>query len=218
MRRRDPIVLIASGNFDGLPVDRRLLEEQRLPAAGRFHLAVRPFRDQQIGLDRNGDALQLARLIERLNELPEGRIRHLRYGRGGSALIKPRRRQKLERDHATILERHGALRIADNVGVTVEKRIVKRVVVIVAIAKSTAPSAIQSVSESVSVARPVIERPGIIARGRRVINPGLHDPAAIPSRHAVSSAVPTRYRPRPATCLREFFLVARAPGRPATER
>ncbi len=68
---------MASGNFDGFPSIGGIFEEQRLPAAGRFHLAIRPFRDQQIGLDRDGNAFQFARLIERLDELPEGRIRHL---------------------------------------------------------------------------------------------------------------------------------------------
>ena len=69
--RVEPIVLIATGNFDGLPSISGLLEEQRLAAAGRFHLAIRPFRNEQIGIDRNGDALQLARLVERLDELAE---------------------------------------------------------------------------------------------------------------------------------------------------
>ncbi len=173
-----------------LAVDRRLFEEQRLPATGRFHLAIRPFRDQQIGIDRNRDALQFARLIQRVDELPEGGISHLATAAAASPLVKPRRRQKLERDRAPILERNGALRIADNVGVIVEKGIVKRVVKIVSIAKSTAPSAIQAETWAVSVARSVKERPSVITRGRCIVNPRLHDLTAIPSRHPVAGRSP----------------------------
>ena len=78
MRRREPIVLIATRKLRfALPSIDRLLEEQRFAAAGRFHLAVGPFRDQQIGLDRNGDALQFARFFESVDELAERRVSHL---------------------------------------------------------------------------------------------------------------------------------------------
>ncbi len=40
-------------------VDKRSLEEQSLAASCGFHLAVGAFRNQQIGVDRKGDALQL---------------------------------------------------------------------------------------------------------------------------------------------------------------
>ena len=78
MRLRDPMVLIATGNCDVLPSIDRLLEKQRLAAAGRFHFAICPFADDQIGLDRNGDALQLAGAIERFDELRERAVSHLR--------------------------------------------------------------------------------------------------------------------------------------------
>jgi hypothetical protein len=46
-----------------------LLEKKRFPAAGRFHLAVCPFRDEQIRVDRNADAFQLARLFKRVEKV-----------------------------------------------------------------------------------------------------------------------------------------------------
>jgi hypothetical protein len=54
-----------------LAIDRRLLEEQRLSALRRFHLAVCPFADDQVCFDRDRDPRQLACLIERLDKLPE---------------------------------------------------------------------------------------------------------------------------------------------------
>ena len=57
-------------------IDSRLLEEQRLSTAGRFHLAIRPFADNQVGLDRDGNASQLALLVERVDELPKRSVSH----------------------------------------------------------------------------------------------------------------------------------------------
>ena len=48
------------GEFRCLAVDDRLLEKQRFSAAGRFHFAIGPFADDQIGIDRDRDAFQLA--------------------------------------------------------------------------------------------------------------------------------------------------------------
>ena len=42
--------------FGNRSVHDRLLEQQRLSARRRFHLAVGPFADEQIGVDRFGDA------------------------------------------------------------------------------------------------------------------------------------------------------------------
>jgi hypothetical protein len=54
-----------------LAVDRRIFEKQRLPAFGRFHFAIRPFRDQQICFDWDGNARQLFRFFQRVDELPK---------------------------------------------------------------------------------------------------------------------------------------------------
>ena len=59
------------GELGGLPVDQRLFEEQRFAATGRFHFAIGPFRNHEIGLDRRRNALQLACLFERLQKLAE---------------------------------------------------------------------------------------------------------------------------------------------------
>ena len=55
--------------FRNLSINQWLLEEQRLSTAGRFHLAVGPFGNQQVGVDRVGDARQLARLFERFEKM-----------------------------------------------------------------------------------------------------------------------------------------------------
>ena len=61
---REPIVLIGQRKPRGLAVDRRLLEKQRLAAAGRLHFAVGPFGDLQFGGDGSGDAPQFARFFQ----------------------------------------------------------------------------------------------------------------------------------------------------------
>src|SRR5205085_2971511 len=60
----------------GPAVDRWLLEEQGLPAAGRFHFAIRPFANHQIGLDRDRHACQFAGSVERVDELAERAVSH----------------------------------------------------------------------------------------------------------------------------------------------
>ena len=77
MRRVDPIVLIATGNVE--TASRRSTgcsNSSALPATGRFHLPVGPFADQQIGIDRDGDAFELARLFESFEELAKRSISH----------------------------------------------------------------------------------------------------------------------------------------------
>src|ERR1700686_787536 len=59
-----------------LSIDGRIFEKQRLPAARRFHLAVRPFRNEKIGVDWKGDARQFTRFFERVDKLPKGGVRH----------------------------------------------------------------------------------------------------------------------------------------------
>ena len=46
-----------------------MLEQQRFAAAGRFHLAIGPFGDQQFGIDRDGDAFQFASLFQSIEEM-----------------------------------------------------------------------------------------------------------------------------------------------------
>jgi hypothetical protein len=48
-----------------------MLEKKRFSTAGRFHLAIRPFRNEQVGIDRNSDAFQLACLLKSIEELSE---------------------------------------------------------------------------------------------------------------------------------------------------
>ena len=50
-------------------IDNRLLEKKRLATARRFHLAICPFCNEQVRVDRNSDALQLARLLKGVEEL-----------------------------------------------------------------------------------------------------------------------------------------------------
>ena len=69
---------MASGNGDTVAVDGRLLEQQRLAAAGRFHLAVGDFGDFEFGGDRLGDALEFAGAVERLDKIAEGFKSHTR--------------------------------------------------------------------------------------------------------------------------------------------
>jgi len=46
-----------------------MLEQQSLSAVRRFHLSVCPFGDQQICVDWNCNAFQLASLIKRCEEI-----------------------------------------------------------------------------------------------------------------------------------------------------
>jgi hypothetical protein len=46
-----------------------LLEKQSLPTARRFHFAVGPFCDEQICVDWESDAFQLARFVKSIEEL-----------------------------------------------------------------------------------------------------------------------------------------------------
>ena len=57
--------------FRFCPIDNRLLEQKRLAPAGRFHFPVGPCRDEQIGINREGDAFQFACLLKRFNEFSE---------------------------------------------------------------------------------------------------------------------------------------------------
>jgi hypothetical protein len=59
-----------------LPIHGRLLEEQRLPAVRRLHLPIRPFADDQIGIDWHRNPFQFARIIQGLYELPERTVSH----------------------------------------------------------------------------------------------------------------------------------------------
>src|SRR6266702_1741257 len=72
-RHRDPLARTHRVNrdwkFRNLSVNDWLLEEQRLSTAGRFHLAVRPFGNEQIGVYRIGDARQFASLLERFEKM-----------------------------------------------------------------------------------------------------------------------------------------------------
>ena len=61
-----------------LAVDDRLFEKQRFAPIGRFHFAICPFADDQIGIDRDRDAIQFACAIERFDELRERAVGHLR--------------------------------------------------------------------------------------------------------------------------------------------
>jgi hypothetical protein len=55
--------------FRFFSIHNRLLEQQSFSAIWRFHLAIRPFRNEQFGIDRDCDALQLARLFKSIEEL-----------------------------------------------------------------------------------------------------------------------------------------------------
>jgi len=48
-----------------------LFEEQRFAATERFHFAIGPFRNHQIGLDRRRNAPQFAGLFQGLQKLAE---------------------------------------------------------------------------------------------------------------------------------------------------
>jgi hypothetical protein len=80
-RQRHPALRSHRVNSDRkirrFPIDKRLLKEQGLAATGRFHFAVSPFADRQIGIDLSPDALQFAGAIKRLDELRERAVGHL---------------------------------------------------------------------------------------------------------------------------------------------
>ena len=59
---------MARGKGETTAVDGGLFEEQRLAAAGRFHLAIGDFGDFQFGGDGLGDALQFARRVRARSE------------------------------------------------------------------------------------------------------------------------------------------------------
>ena len=52
-------------------VDGRLLEQQRLAAAGQFHFAVGDLGDFEFGGDGLGNAFEFARAVERVDEIAE---------------------------------------------------------------------------------------------------------------------------------------------------
>src|SRR3954468_5551930 len=60
------------GKVRRLAVDNRFLEKQRFSASRRLHLTVSPFADEQIGIDRKRNALQLAGLLEDLEKMTKG--------------------------------------------------------------------------------------------------------------------------------------------------
>ena len=66
---------MATGNGEARAVDGRLLEQQRLAAAGRFHFAIRDLGDLQLGGHGDIDPLQLAGLVERGEKMGEGASR-----------------------------------------------------------------------------------------------------------------------------------------------
>jgi hypothetical protein len=70
MRRRDPIVLITTGNSDVSP-SATVAQTTAFAAAGRFHFAVRPLGDHQISVDRRSDAFQFALFFKSIDEMPK---------------------------------------------------------------------------------------------------------------------------------------------------
>jgi len=46
-----------------LAADDRFLKEERFAATGGFHFPIGPFGYEQIGIDRDGDALEFARRL-----------------------------------------------------------------------------------------------------------------------------------------------------------
>jgi hypothetical protein len=54
-----------------------VLEQQRFAAVGRFHLAVGPFSDEEIGVDRDSDTFQFAGFFKSIQELSKRAISHL---------------------------------------------------------------------------------------------------------------------------------------------
>ena len=64
------------GEFCFLSVNHRFLEEKSFAATRRFHFPVSPFGDEQVGVDRDGNAFQLARLLQRVEELSKRPVSH----------------------------------------------------------------------------------------------------------------------------------------------
>jgi hypothetical protein len=58
-----------NGEFRFFSIDNRLLEKKRFATTRRLHLAICPFCNEQVCVDRNSDALQLARLLKGVEEL-----------------------------------------------------------------------------------------------------------------------------------------------------
>jgi hypothetical protein len=48
-----------------------LFEEQCLSTVGRFHFAIRPFCDEQIGINRDRDTFQFTRFLKSVEETAE---------------------------------------------------------------------------------------------------------------------------------------------------
>ena len=75
------------------PVDRGLLDEQRLAAAGRFHLAVGEFGDLELGRDRLRDAPEFPSLVKSLDKIAKRCVSHvvgdrnITFALGNSAAI-----------------------------------------------------------------------------------------------------------------------------------
>src|SRR5947208_15362922 len=55
--------------FRFFSIDGRLLEKKRFSPIRRFHFAVRPFCNEQIRVDRYGDAFELALFVKSVDEL-----------------------------------------------------------------------------------------------------------------------------------------------------
>ena len=72
MRRCEPRVLMASGKGETSPLTVGFSIKQGLAAAGRFHFAVGQFGDLQFGGDGLGNAFQLARAVEGVDEVAKG--------------------------------------------------------------------------------------------------------------------------------------------------
>jgi hypothetical protein len=73
------------GEWGELPIYGRFFDEERLAAIGRLHFAIGEFGDFQFGGNGLRDALKLARLLERAEEVAKGVERHNgeRLARGG---------------------------------------------------------------------------------------------------------------------------------------
>ena len=95
MRRWEPKVLMASGKGDTWPLTVGCSIKRRLAAARGFHFAVGQFRDFQFGGDRLADALEFARLFQRLHKLAEGIVGHIYLLPGFSTGILARSGRKL---------------------------------------------------------------------------------------------------------------------------
>jgi hypothetical protein len=59
------------GKLGFFPIDNRLFEQNSLSTTRRFHFTISPFGDEQICIDRDSDALQLACMIKGVEETAE---------------------------------------------------------------------------------------------------------------------------------------------------